>query len=81
MTQSIYLLFMENLKPVSQMWLSVTQWGVELLAPFCVTRDTQIQICLPNLEQEFEPASFTSHSGLQQWVVGFIISCANTFVW
>lgn len=37
MTQSIYLLFMENLKLVSQMWLSVTQWEVELLAPFYVT--------------------------------------------
>lgn len=60
MTQSIYLLFMENLKLISQMWLSVTQWEVELLAPFCVTGDTQIQICFPNLEQEFEPASFTS---------------------
>lgn len=51
---------MENLKLVSQRWLSATLWKVVLLAPVCVIWDTQIQTFPLHNLLEFEPTSFTS---------------------
>jgi len=47
---------MENLRLVSERWVGVTRWEVELLAPLYVIWDTQIQIfSLLNSVQDFEP--------------------------